>query len=348
MKNYRNEKGITCIEVICCIFLMAMFISPICLGYINTAKVHSSARSIDIATTKTEQLMEQIKESLINEDIQVIEHKPNQIIPLNQLITNLNDYETETYRYEVAIWNMTQRENWENELFLNVTTLSSAIKFCSEVEIESIFDEFIPDNQLLSFSLPRKEEKSEAERIGQYYITLKAEEGGKIKFESKEKVKQRLKIESSEIKVGGKIVGYTCTISSTEHLKHGMIVEIDMSDLMKVADKNTALYELYQDYIIQIRNKLNTDLMVQVICASRANENQEEEMQQQFYEKFKNYMEIIGEQKGDTRTTIERLKNKQRNNEFLIVVIVREKKPVIGQEGRIIKQMVDSCSISVT
>lgn len=157
----KSEKGMTYVEIICCIFIVAMFIGPICFSYVNATKIRIDAESVSKSTVSAEWLMEDLKvkmkqdldqrEKVLNNKVSgtltdkalMLNGKANYLASdsshapstelLSTLISDLSHYDTSNYSYEIAIWNMERGTITDfNNLEFNNTTLAQAAKFYTD------------------------------------------------------------------------------------------------------------------------------------------------------------------------------------------------------------------------
>lgn len=157
----KSEKGMTYVEIICCIFIVAMFIGPICLSYVNATKIRIDAESVSKSTLSTEWLMEDLKAKMkqdLDQREKVLNNKVSGTLTdkelmlygqanylasdsshapgtesLSTLISDLSHYDTSNYSYEIGIWNMERGTITDfNNLEFNNTTLAQAAKFYTD------------------------------------------------------------------------------------------------------------------------------------------------------------------------------------------------------------------------
>ena len=67
-RSYKNEKGITLVEVLICVIIVALVIGPMTLNFTTAGRTKEAAERVTIATNRAENLMKDIK-TRITEDI---------------------------------------------------------------------------------------------------------------------------------------------------------------------------------------------------------------------------------------------------------------------------------------
>ena len=117
------------------------------------------------------------------------------------------------------------------------------------------------------------------------------------------------------------------------------IINVDLSHVIEGTD-NINLGHCTQPFTLKFTNTTSFD---QVIRVGHHLRNQTEESIQAIYNKFN----IVVEDTGSGKSTISYMNEDKFFENYLIAIIVREKDPVQGEAGKIVKKMVDIYSYHI-
>lgn len=374
----KQERGFTYIEVVACICIAALVIGPLTYAYLNAVKVKSAASHIDMATQYTEQLMMDVKEQLT--DDLILKHK----IEGNRLEeAKWKDYRhirEGVWQYVLALSNFSKEEKTLQELFKGRTWVSQLEQrydtknYDYEIAIWSIEDlnlkkeSFIVDEEILShavyFSTLVKEDNEDSPDTGLMNpITFKVDSENYKLFQDQEQTyvpnyngKGKLLDHNSIIinalgeveqvvshyDKGHIIVDGPFYIQSNEN-KQSYYFQVNEGDI-----RNEILAQKPKDYVsiiemdlrkVLIPEQLNIKLTNQtgynqVICVKQNNEVRRPN--------------IVVEDKNVGKTSIVYEESLDWDNNYIIVITMKEKKPIQGEEGKIIKRMIDIYSYDAT
>ena len=166
--------GFTYIEILVCLVILALFITPMSYSFLVTIKMNQSAIDQDRVTNYTEQLMQDIQYQMMQDiivqqkilgtryklegktetEIQkakdgiggyLIESDTREDVKLDEFLTSIEDrdlktrYETERYAYEVALWRISDVSFINNTFVWNTETLKRATRIYSDQPLSDFY-----------------------------------------------------------------------------------------------------------------------------------------------------------------------------------------------------------------
>ncbi len=386
MKELKSHSvsGFTYIELLICMLIMTIVIGPICMSIINANKVRITAESLDESTMYTEALLEAIKQQLtqdidfqkqkesnlntvgqvsdkIKESITLcLEQEYRDVAPLKQMPltdffwnkeTGTVDeqlmrqlYGSERYAYEVAIWRSGNIDLSEEitDLVFNQPTLKRAAKFYSNPEY--CFNTYEDSRQLvlkisqdLRASMERKSWNQDKEKgyqiIDENTIILTESGlkavGGKLNDSSEitsTANKDEVTIAPPQIiKDASGLIGLVYTSTSEKNY-----TPQDMNVLYLDIRQLKGKIHLYHNLTLKFINQTNMHQIIRVIK-----------------HKEQDKINIIPVNKGEqSGTSIEYIDTLGLTENFIIAIITRDMKPIVGKPGKIVKKMIDIYSYS--
>lgn len=393
--RWQQEKsqGFTYVEVLVCIALLACMIGPLNHAYLTSIRTRVSAAQIDKVTFYAERLLQEIKEKM-TKDItyqqkalggQIASSSIDQIYgviqylrdydelsasqirerqtSLNQLLSDFSreDYETDQYAYEVALWRLSDVDLSLGTFTLNQDTLKKASCFYSDKDKQYQFLEtnYPTGSNLVSFKINKEMLKAFWDEELKYIpypteedkkiklldlCTVKVKEDGKKEGILNVEIKNqfsRITFDVESIKDSrGQMIGYSMTNHCNPFAKepgctYRSVIDLDIRSLLRKAD----LSELttYDSFTFKFINTTPYDQMIRIW----QNVNESESIEQ-INKKFN----IVALDQGIGKTTITRINDTVPYENYLIAIVVRDKKPIQGQTGKVVKKMLDVYSYS--
>lgn len=263
--------------------------------------------------------------------------------------------ETNKYAYEVLIWNIDGAPITSNKLTLNDSALSTAFKlYTSESYKLTSTDSNLPvtfsvsDNVLKTF-------KDSTKRYFSYTLT-NADKKFEVMDTNEVKVGSTMSISSSsannyiqidppeEIKVSSITKGYVLKIKNgsgtytpTTGVKPISIVNVDITELLRNPD-TLADITTYDEYTLKFVNTTATDQIIRIKRSAGTGAISDVDQK----------LNIIVEDTGTGKSTIERVDEIAPYDNYVIAIIVRELNPTTGKQGKVVKKMIDIYSYDVT
>lgn len=268
-------------------------------------------------------------------------------------------YHTQQYAYEVAMWQIDDIPlSSENAFTLNDTTIDKAIKFYTDSDTKYQFDKqyYASLTNPITFEVTDKilkTSKDSDEKIADLNTIAFKEDGSFDKVYTSH-TPPRIKVKlSSVIKVGGKTKGYHFIIedggisaSLFPKEKSISIIEIDVRNLLRDANLNDL--ERFKDYTFKFTNQTDYNQMIRVkqnaIYPDEADAYTKERIFQAVSERFN----IVADDQKAGKSTIVHTDDIETYTNYMIAILVRDKKPVQGEVGKVVKQMIDFYSYDVT
>lgn len=347
-------------------------------GRINEATVHAEKLLEQIKSTMTTDIIEQQKRdgNILNLSTLTPEQQAryNNVVskylknaPENETVNVsdflettdsalLSEYDTEKYAYEVLIWNIHSAPISSGTLTLDNSALASAFKLYTS---ESYKVTSTSANLPVTFNVSSDVLKMFKDSTNRYIPNFVTD--GDKKFEVKDvnevtisstmsitstSSNSRVKISSpKEIRANGVIQGYVLEIedgtgvynpppSGVEPIS---IINLDVTQLLR--DPNSLVStSTYDGYTLKFVNKTSTKQIIRVKRSAATTEN---------ISTIDKRLNIIVKD-TDGKSSIERINEVEPYDNYVVAMIVRELTPVIGEEGKVIKKMLDVYSYDVT
>lgn len=290
-------------------------------------------------------------------------------------------YDTEKYAYEIALWRMedlplTSDPALTSRIFtLDKDTLKDATKFYTDADSKYQFEDtfYTSTANPITFKVTDAMLKTFVDQDQIYIPNYAGEEKiidiNRINFKDaapgEPESEDEIEAENSEIhfnktrqeiKVGSNTCGYhytitehgTSGISDTDAKKYTSIMDVDLGTLIK--DENGNTITTYKGYTLKFTNTTRFD---QVIRVGHHLDGVLDTTAQEIYDSIHIIVEDVpktGELATSTtigKSTISRINKENHFENYLIAIIVREKSPVQGEEGKIVKKMIDVYSYDV-
>ena len=331
-----NKQGFTYVEMIICLCIATVIVGPITEVFLTSMKTRVSATYIDEATNLAEELMLEIEEKTGQWSSSTNKEKVSNIKDrgkIEKLETILGEEEsaieqrycTQKYAYEIAIWQMDLVTLSKDDTFtLNSQTLHEANKIYTDTQYQFKPTDYEDMSQPITFQI--MDEMQEEKRGDLNRITFKEDNSlDQIKAsDTTSKAKVSL---SSLIQEDGEIKGYHFKIENN-NLQEKTLYTEEETGIIELDVRN-----LTRGYTFKFTNQTNNNQMIRIKQKSVSSE-----MQQNF--------NIIVEEQGLGKSTIVYIGDEKEVQDYMMVIIVRDKKPIQGKEGKIIKKMLDFYSYS--
>ena len=278
-------------------------------------------------------------------------------------------YNTEKYSYEVGLWRMDELPLTSNKFTLDTSTLEKATKFYTDTEAEYQFDASFYDSPTrpITFEITAEMLKvfvdSQKIYIPNYVSTQKIIDVNTINFTSQddtEKHNSVIRFDRNEIKVNGNCCGYHYTIteegtgvSDADKGSYTSIINVDLDALLR--DDNGVNLSSYKNYTLKFTNTTRFDQVIRIGHSfKKAIDTTEKDADmQKIYDSFNITVEDkpkAGEEATELtigKSTISRIKKEDLFDNYLMAIVVREKTPVQGEKGKIVKKMLDVYSYDI-
>ncbi len=373
LKKQKNSRGMSYVEVAICLFVVSISILPLSQAFVTSVKIREDAETMSQTTFYVETLLEETKGQL-EKDLIAARKIQQGHIPADELAYYLNTtlseetralptpfkdflkttadtaqyieqkYDTSQYSYEVALWNMKNiKETTESKIVISSDSLSQAIKFYTDRDyqfspgdleklprfnIDTQYKALFKDELFLKKFIPEAADNNSS-IMGVSILDLKMEEDGKISSTGATTgttITQsgELELEQvSTIQAGStEIEGYVYNIKTSAASSTGIII-LDTRSLNSIKLKNT---------ILKFNNETKLPINLKVVI----NKEDLDEINKKLH------IMIMDNNDRDKKTTIERITHLDREDNYLIAVIVRDKAPRLGNKGKIVKTMVDT------
>ncbi|WP_069998217.1 type IV pilus modification PilV family protein [Cellulosilyticum sp. I15G10I2] len=354
LRKSDNSRGMSYVEVAVCLFIVSISILPISQAFVASVKMREEAESISQSTFYAENLLDEIKQQLEKDLIGVrkietsYSNKAN-LYSLNEFFEVAAEdfnkkYPTDQYAYEAAIWNIKDIPEVEEKIVISADVLEKAVKFYTDEtyqlgsddldklptfklgkEHKNLFTDELFFKQFIPAYTETDARTTQIVDVG--LLDLKMETGG-VLLESSTSFTQlgqavQFKKNSITTRVPSSQKGYTYTIekSDTSLATTGTaIVILDIRSLnLGTLQPAVLKFINHTDFFINLKILMN-----------------EEDLG-----KFDNKIHLIISDNQGKKTTIERITALDREDDYLIAVIIRDKAPRLGLSGKIVKTMMD-------
>ncbi len=281
-------------------------------------------------------------------------------------------YHTDQYAYEVAIWHMDELTLTSNELdstskqfIVNTTSLEKATKFYTDAQTDSEyqFDETYYESlaQPIEFKITDEMYKIFKDDKKLYIpngtSTPKIVDVNSICFtdqDNTEATNSEIQFEKKEIKNNTTVCGYHFTlkenaagtgISDEKKKEYTSIIDVDLNQLLK--DEKGKTIDTYEGYTLKFTNQTDFNQLIRINHhlgdAISEGSSESSKSAQDIYEDFN----VVATNTGKGKSTISYITKEEPFDNYLIAIVVREKNPVQGKEGKIVKKMIDIYSYDV-
>lgn len=395
----RKNGGFTYIEILVCLVILALFITPMSYAFLITIKINRSAIEQERVTAYTEQLLEDIKYQmtqdielqqkvlgtryklegkteieikkakegvsgyLVDADILFINGIAREDVALDEFLTSIGDtnlverYDMDQYAYEIALWRISDIALINHTLLWDKSTLKKATKIYSDKALSESYSlhEGIVENgeSLITFKITPEMLKifkdDTLSYIPNQIIDEKVLEYNRIQFNtlgipevisnsSKETMVQIQPFEIldvSGVKRGYIFHLYEGAMSKVGFSKNGdqykSIIEIDVRNLLRKSE-DLSEETTYDQFTFKFINHTAYNQFIH-IRKNLIDTEDEERVNRKF--------NIILEDKKDGRSFMTQVNDSKPYENYLIAIVVRDKQPVQGQVGKVVKKMMD-------
>lgn len=388
-KPVKDQRGITLVEVLICVIIVAMVIGPMTLNFTTANKNRLEAQNISDATNHAERLMGKIKERL-SQDMEIAKKVEGNIVPLpttpidekkryNDYVKDyicdyvsqtapidksLNDYladpvglgtyDLDQFVYQAIIWPMSTMNqetllDGKKKLALKVDATSIAqhgiLRLSSDMtnyKFDTTFNTLLTDP--ITFTTAGSEQV-----INDF---LGKSEGLKRKVSMPNEAPtasgyMRIKIEDPENEGVSPDKGYILDESGSDDC-YGIVIpvegavetlELDVTALLRGA-------AIHSDYTFKVENKTDHALTVNVIRSYERKEDGTIDTAEK--EEINNKFHWVALNEGTGKTTFNFIDANRPEENYVIALFVRQKEPLTGKPGKLVKKMVDVFSYDMT
>lgn len=395
----RKNGGFTYIEVLVCLVILALFITPMSYAFLITIKMNRSAIEQERVTAYTEQLLEDIKYQM-TQDIELqqkvlgtryklegkteieikkakegvsgylvdaealsINGTAREDVALDEFLTSIGDtnlverYDMDQYAYEIALWRISDIALINHTLVWDKSTLKKATKMYSHKVLSdtySLHEGIVEDGESpISFKITPEMLKifkdDTLSYIPNQVIDEKVLEYNRIQFNalgipevmlnsSKEAM---IQIQPCEIlDVSGTKRGYVFQLYEGAMSKGGFtknsnkyrsIIEIDVRNLLRKSE-DLSEETTYDQFTFKFINHTAYNQFIH-IRKNLIDTEDEERVNRKF--------NIILEDKKAGRSLMTQIDDIKPYENYLIAIVVRDKQPIQGQVGKVVKKMMD-------
>ena len=346
-KGKHREYGFTYIEIIICIGIVACFIGPLSQAFLSAIRTRVAANRIEEVTGYTEQLMLEVKEAIrteellyssdkvIKEDFQAlsVRNKETGYISNNlEALLGRNDlkrrYQMEQYAYEVAIWREQDLIESEEMVELDERVLSQSIRFYSDEEAKSLFQEKKDEKSFVAIELKHSNSKRLEENKDIHRVTICFTENGQVS-----------KINDAEepIPIKVRLVPYIETKGKQAicHLEIEEERNISKREGFSIIELDCSTVSSNQPLKVKLTNDTHYNQLIQ-ICHKIESDDKGTRKQEQ-----PKLWDIMVEDKNEGKSTLIHTQYKISDVHYVIMIRIKDKNPVQGEKGKVLKQMVD-------
>jgi hypothetical protein len=361
-KNQNNHKGMSYIEVAICLFAVSIVILPLSQAFVASVKLKEETKSISQSTFYAETLLEEVKnrlqEDLLTERKIETEYEEEVLNPLveflgiepDDLESFEQNYDTQKYTYEVALWNIGEILAEEGSVIsFEESSLIKASRFYTgdedeknkafqfkDSELNSLpwydakqYKLFFSDKNFVKSYIPKKNpdntvsnENSNISALGRIKLSMV---GSSITADIDE--------EDPVIdRVNPVVIGntYICKLETLTG-KAMIIVDTRLLDKTKVENisfefKNSTAFQVAVKILFN-KSDLN-DLSKKIYISGGLNDVTVVEDDDEAVQPI-------------PKIVVERVTELDEEKDYLIGMIVRDKSPKWGNAGKIVKTMMD-------
>lgn len=376
-KNKKEEIGYSYVEVILCIVMMGIVISPILKILHTSTQIRNEAQSIYKATYFIQNMMEEIREVIpiyLEQEIDnafLLEDEKKYVKQIEELLEGTQDeigsvidflelekgneedfcqrYETEQYIYDIGIWRvggLTQENIMQEIPYEKVTKLST--KESEEEEIyQGLFKKLIDEEELAfqvqsEYNLFQTNYKAPKSYRGKCMVTWQRnkEQLESLLRDSEGEIQEETALLTNGENLWGRVEKtrqdekdyYQIRTDKREESGEVKII-IDLGKLENFKGKEAEID--YRPIVIQ--NETNYDLAVELMYASTESEAFNRSLIEQL---------VAFDNENKTMIVTQRESGKRIEDSFMIIGLVRRKAPELGEQGKVIKKMIEIYSPS--
>ena len=371
LKQPQNMKGMSYLEIIVCFFVISLLVLPLSTSFLSAIRVREAGVDLSQSTFQTERLMEEIKEQLRKDSLNVYKLNIAEKSELSYLFGGpleasdyiSKTYQTDRYDYEVAIWPLKEQigsttisalsakdDSCKAFRFYTAADANSAFKYKSEEESQlpqlnmaSSANLFLSTGSYLYTPALGSDSLNLSTIKGMATILFKQNEHSTpLPIVEVDSVTcQNLTIIKKDLYIADTKQGYSFEIQQiqpTETTGTNMVI-IDTQLLQDFSEVTTTN--------IKIKNKSQLPLLVKIVVGEVKIEEDKTEEDKILAEEVKmtameNIIKLTLEDSSiNGKTSIEKVFSKPMQEGYLISIVVRDKEPKLGQSGKIVKTMMD-------
>lgn len=375
-----KRQGFTYMELIVSLVLVLLVIGPICMSVVTSRKIYSTWEITEKGVYHTEALMEEVKAQL-RENSRLKRQKENQLIPdypndkvgrsialcletskrdpeltLEELLPHITkadletDYETQRYAYEVGIYPIETFEEEKQVFNYDEAKAAEAVKFYSDLDFQATL-EVQHEVKPIGLSVDcLKTDDHQAQSQGEVVvnkarITLTSEQVAIAQKVQDVSGLEAICLQGEALMVqkptlmkdaNGQVEGLSYTITAPPGKKDSGVIEVNVNGLLRqldAAQKKLEVNEAVKSFTLQFINEAEGDQTVCIIRTPCEGVDTIEAID----EKIK--VNVLNP--GHGTTNVVRLSEGHREKRFIIVILTRDKMPIMGKKGKIVKKMID-------
>lgn len=324
-----KEKGYTLLEIVICILLLTLLMEAFTRVMVKNNEVQNTVSSMENSLVCIQRLLEDVKKQLSEDSIAgegnlIKKLRPStlsfeQFFHTEDISKLVSRYCLEQYDYEVAIWDIENMQIENKDLIISQKDLKNACCIRSSTQSSGISDsleeaiwpslrmtgQMVGRLREIKDKRIRKSQEDDKNHLNEISI-----EDEKIKIEN---ISTKVKLEYKEIEQEmGKNYIFD---NSTEE------VDLEGVSILEVSVNHV---DQYDDLTVTFINHLSID---QIICI----QGEKPET-----------IDVITEDIGGGRSLILQEENSHHTaTQYVIAVIAREKNPMIGEDAKIIKRVMN-------
>lgn len=375
-----KRQGFTYMELIVSLALVLLVIGPICMSIVTSRKIYSTWETTEKGVYHTEALMEAVKAQL-RENSRLKWQKENQLIPdypndkvgrsialyletskrdhqltLEELLSHITktdletDYETQRYAYEVGIYPIEIFEEKKQVFNYDEAKVAEAVKFYSDLDFQATLEgqhEVTPIGLSVDFlKTDDHQEQSQGEAVvNKARITLTSEQVAIAQKAHDVSGLEAVPLQGEEIimqkptlmkATNGQVEGLSYTITAPPGEKGSGVIEVNVNGLLRwlnTAQKKLEVNEAVESFTLQFINETEGNQTIYIMRTPCEGVDTIEAID----EKIK--VNVLNP--GHGTINVVRLSEDHREKRFIIVILTRDKKPLMGKKGKIVKKMID-------
>lgn len=367
MFKKQNYQGMSYVEVAICLFIVSLSIMPLARSFVSSVRVKETAASTQQTTLYAETLLEETKAQLTKNLLSDKKIENNYVATSNYLITDFlgiedtevdvfnQKYQTDRYSYEFAIWKINEVEEVSGQVKITSDRLAKAYKFYTDTSYQFstgdlgrlpqfTLDEsqkgLFKDELFLSHFLIglNPDDSRRSSIVGIRELKLDMEEDKKlsdtdiIENESDNIDIQRVQ-KSDTLRI------YNIALKEGYTLPHRQPNDPLPFAVLVVDTRALELDEELPKTVLKFNNQTTIPLSLKILMNPEREPEEDEEEEDII--RLEDKLILMVSDSGAYKTSIEKIIQLDQEDDYLIVVIVRDKNPRLGAPGKIVKTMVD-------
>ena len=332
--QWEDQGGFTFVEILACIIITTILVVPICQGMLHATLVRITGERMEEATFAAGHLLEDLSERLEgvlgDKDLLLKEVFPE----LEESILDAR-YHLDRYAYEIALWPVESLYFVERTFTVTTETLKDALKIYSETNPMYQFDPstYAVATSPITFTISEEMFLSFYDEAGRYVPNLTSKEKAYqvIDFNEITFLSEGMVIENKRQLLGA-YPAVEVVLLPIKQVETGLIVGYEGVITEGTFPSELSSSGTYRSIIV-VQNDTTERLPIKW--------NNQTPYHQLIYSAQTNQMVIAPTiEAAGPCSLIDDAYEVQASQRYLMVMVVRDKAPVLGEAGKQIKQMV--------